>query len=101
MSLGFVISTSIRGLDEAEVKDLRCNSSNLYANCIMRHVLTKWTDYPPGICGWGLRMAVKGLGIRKFVSSGVTTCMFTIRCISIIFSFSVFICYHWISLRIS
>ena len=35
----------------AQVRDRRYHSSNLYPNCIIRHMLTKWTDYPPGICG--------------------------------------------------
>ena len=75
-------------------------SGNLYANCIIRHMLTKWTDQPPGICGWGFRMALTGLGIRKCVSWGVASSMFTIPCLSIIFCCSSFMCYHWISLRI-
>ena len=24
-------------------------------------MLIKWTDHPPGICGWGVRMALKGI----------------------------------------
>ena len=24
-------------------------------------MLTKWTDHLPGICGWGVRMALKGI----------------------------------------
>ena len=23
-------------------------------------MVTKWTDHPPGICGWGVRMTLKG-----------------------------------------
>ena len=84
----------------AQVRDLCYNSGNLYPNCIIRHMLTKWPDHPPGICRWGVRMVLKGLGIRKCVSSGLASCMFTIRCISIIFCCLLFICYHWISLRI-
>ena len=60
-------------------------SGNLYPNCIIRHMLTKWTDHSAGICRWGVRTALKGLGIRKCVSSGLASYMFTIRCISIIF----------------
>ena len=45
-------------------------------------------------------MALKELGIRKCVSSGLASQMFTIRCISIIFCCSLFMCYHWISLGI-
>ena len=63
---------------KAQVRDLHYNCGNLYLDCIIRHMVTKWTDHPPGICGWGVRMALKGLGIRKFVSSGLASCMFTI-----------------------
>ena len=79
---------------KAQVRDLHYNSSNLYPNCIRRHMLTKWTDHPPGICGWGVRIALKGLGIRKCVSLGLASCMFTIQCISIIFCCSLFMSYH-------
>ena len=85
---------------KAQVKDLCYNSGNLYPNCIITHMLTKWTDYLPGICRWGVRVALKGLGIKKYVFSGLAACMFTIRCISIIFYCLLFMCYHWISLRI-
>ena len=56
---------------KAQVRDLRYNSSNLCSNYIIRHMLTKWTYNPTGICGWGIRMALKGLGIRKCVSSRI------------------------------
>ena len=56
---------------KAQVRDLHYNSSNLCANCIIRHMLTKWTDHPPGIYGWGVRMALKRLGIRMCVSSRI------------------------------
>ena len=46
---------------KAQVRDLDYNSSNLYSNYIIRHVLTKWTEYSLGICGWGIRMVLKGL----------------------------------------
>ena len=85
---------------KAQVRDLRYNSGNLYPNCIIRHMLRKWTDHPSGICGWGGRMTLKGLGIRKCVSSGLASCMFTIRCISIIFCCSLFMCYYWTRLGI-
>ena len=84
----------------AQVRDLRYYRGNLYPNCIIRHVLTKWTDHPPGICGWGVRIALKGLGIRKCESSGSASYMFTMRCISIIFCCSSFTCHYWISLGI-
>ena len=80
-----------------QVRDLRYNSGNLYPNCIIRHMLMKWTDHPPGLCEWGIRMALKGLGIRKCVYLGLGSCMFTIRYISIIFCYSIYMCYHWIS----
>ena len=83
---------------KAQVRDLRYNSGNISSNRIIRHMLTKWIDHPPGICGWGVRMALKGLDIRKCVSSGLASCMFNIRCISITFCCSLFICYHWIIL---
>ena len=35
------------GTVKAQVRDLRYNSGNLYPNCIIRHMLTKWTDHPP------------------------------------------------------
>ena len=85
---------------KAQVRDLRYNSGNLYPNCIIRHMLMKLTDHPPGICGWGVRMALKGLDIRKCVFSGLASCMFTIRYISIVFCCSLFMCYHWVSLWI-
>ena len=28
-------------------------------------MLTKWTDHRPGICGWAVRMALKGLGNKE------------------------------------
>ena len=43
-------------------------------------------------------MALKGLGIRKCVSSGLALCMLTIRGISITFCFSMVMHYHWIKL---
>ena len=85
---------------KAQVRDLCYNSGNLYPNCIIRHMLTKWTDHPPSICRWGVRMVLKGLGIRKCVFSELASCMFNIRCISITFCCSLFMCYHQISLRI-
>ena len=85
---------------KAQVRDQRYNSGNLYPNRIIRHVLTKWIDHPPGVCGWGARMALKGLGIRKCVSSGLAPCMFNIRCISITFCCSLVMCHHRISLGI-
>ena len=57
---------------KAQVRDLRNNSGNLCPSYIIRHMLTKWTDHPPGICGWGVKMALKGLGIRKCVSSRIS-----------------------------
>ena len=83
---------------KAQLRDLCYNSGNLYPNRIIGHMLTKWIDQPPGICGCGVRMALKGLAIRKSVSSGLASCMFNIRYISIIFGSSLFMCYHWISL---
>ena len=83
-----------------QVRDLHYNSGILYPNCIIRHMLTKWTDHPPFICGWGVRMALKGLGIRKCVFSGLASCMLNIRCISITFCCLLFMYYHWISLCI-
>ena len=41
---------------KAQVKDLHYNSSNLYPNCIIRQMLMKWSDHPPGICRQGIRM---------------------------------------------
>ena len=74
---------------KAQVRDLRYNSGNLYPNYIIRHMLTKWR--------WGVRMALKGLGIRSCVSSGLVSCIFTIQWISIIFCCSLFMCYYWIA----
>ena len=82
---------------KAQVRDLHCIGGNLDPNCIIRHMLTKWTDYQPGICGWGIRMALKVLGMRKYVSSGLASCMFTIQCISIIFCCLLFMYYYWIA----
>ena len=44
---------------KAQVRDLRYNSGNLYPNCIIRHMLTKWTNYPQGIYGWGVTIVLK------------------------------------------
>ena len=44
-----------------QVRDLHYNTGNLYPNCIISHVLMEWTDHPPGICGWGVRIGVKGI----------------------------------------
>ena len=85
---------------EAQVIDLHYNSSNLCSNCIIGHMLTKSTDHPSGICGWGVSMLLKGFGIRKCMSSGLASCMFPIPCFSIIFCPSLFLCYHRISLGI-
>ena len=85
---------------KAQVRYLCYNSSNLYPNCIIRHMLTKWTDHQPGICRQDVRTALKGLGIRNCVSLGLASCMFTIRCISIIFYCLLFMCYYCISLGI-
>ena len=84
---------------KAQVRDLRYISGNLHSNYIIRHMLMKWTDYQPGICRWGVRIVWKELGIMKCVLSGLASCMFTIRCISIMFSCSLFTCYHWMSLE--
>ena len=54
---------------KALVRKLHYNIGNLYLNCIITYVLTKWTDDPQGICRWGVRMALKELGRRKCVSS--------------------------------
>ena len=80
---------------KAQIRDLCYISSNLYPNCIIRHMLKKWTDYPAGICGWHIRMMLNGLEIRKCVSSGLALCMFTIRCISIILGCLLFMSYYW------
>ena len=50
---------------KVQVRDLDYISGNLHPNCIMRHILIKWTDHALGIYKWGLRMVLKGLGIRK------------------------------------
>ena len=52
---------------KAQVRDLRYDSGNFYPNQIIRHMLTKWTDHPLGMGEWGVRMALKGFGISKFV----------------------------------
>ena len=70
---------------KVQVRDLHYNSGNLYPQCIIRHMLTKWTDHPPGICGWCIRMALQGLGMRKCVCLALASSMFTSRCISIVF----------------
>ena len=85
---------------KAQVRDLCYNSGNLYPNCIIRHMLTKWTNNPSGICGWGVKIALKGLGIRKCVYSELRSIMYTIGYISIIFCCLSLMYYHWISLRI-
>ena len=82
---------------KAQERDLYYNKVNLYLNCIMRYILMKWTAHPPGICRWGVRMALKELGIRNWVSSGLPLYMLTIRCISIIFCCSLFTCYYRIA----
>ena len=82
---------------KAQVRDLHYNSCNLYSNCIIVHMLTKWTDDSTGICEWGIRMMLKGLGIRKCVSSGLASCIVAIRCIFIILCCSLLMCYHGIS----
>ena len=84
-----------------QVRDLQYNSSHLYPNCIITHMLVKWTNHVPGIFRCGVRMALTGLAIRKYVSSGLASCLCTILCISITFCCSLFISYHWISLSIS
>ena len=61
-------------------------------------MLTKWIDHPPGICEWDVRIALKGLGIRKCMSLGLASCMLNIRFVSITFSYSLFMCYHGKSL---
>ena len=43
-------------------------------------------------------MTLKGLGIRKWVSSELVSYVFTIQRISIIFCNELFMCYHWIKL---
>ena len=35
---------------KAHIRDLCYNRSNLYSNHIIRDMLIKWTDHPPGIC---------------------------------------------------
>ena len=85
---------------KAQVKDLYYTRGNLYPNYIIRHMLTKYTDHPPPICRWGVRMSLKGLDIRKSVSLGLASCMIAVPCITIIFCCLLFMCYHWISLRI-
>ena len=85
---------------KAQVRDLHYNSSNLYPNCLIRHILTKWIDHRLSICRWGVRMALKGLGIRKCVCSELASCIFNSRCISITYCCSSFICYNWISFGI-
>ena len=82
---------------KAHVRDLHNNSRNLYSNYIRTHMLTKWADHVPGICGWGVRIGLKELGIRKCVSSGLGSCMFTIPCISINFYCSAFMGCNWIA----
>ena len=84
---------------KAQVRDLCYISGNLYSNCIIRHMRMKWTDHPPGICGWDVGMALKGLDIRKCMSSGLASCMFTIQYISIIFCCLLFMSYYWIKLE--
>ena len=42
-------------------------------------------------------MVLTGLGIRKCMSSGLASCMFTIRCVSILFCCSSRMYYHWIA----
>ena len=69
---------------KVQVRDLHYMSSNLYHNCIISYMVTKWTDHAPGICGWSISMASKGLGIRKCISLGLASCLFTMRCNSII-----------------
>ena len=64
---------------KAQVRDLRYNSGNQYPNCIRRDMLTKRTVNPLDICGLGVRIVSKGLGIRKCVYSGLASCMFAIR----------------------
>ena len=81
---------------KGEVSDLCNNSGNLDPNWITRHVRRKWTSHPPGIRGWSVSMALKALGIRKCVSSGLASYMFAILCISIIFCCSLFTCYQWV-----
>ena len=97
--MGFCQSREYSEIVKAQVRDLRYNSGNLYSNCIIRHMLTKWTDNPVGICEWSIRMACKGLGTSKYVSLGLVTCMFTVYCISIIFYCLLFVSYYWIALE--
>ena len=78
----------------SQIKDLHYNSADLYHNCIIRHILTKWTYEAVGICRWHIIIILKRLGIRKYVSSGLASCIFTILFISIIFRCSLLICYH-------
>ena len=85
---------------KAQLRDLCYYCGNLYPNCIIRHMLIRWTDHALGICGWGVRMALKGLDIRMCMFSELASCIFTVPYISIIFSCSVFMCYDWISLGI-
>ena len=56
-----IISTvvEIRIMLKAQVRDLYYNSSNLYPNYIIRHILTMWTDHLPGMCRWSIRLALK------------------------------------------
>ena len=43
---------------KACIRDLHYNSSNLYPNWIIRHILTKCTNHLSGICKWVFRIAV-------------------------------------------
>ena len=45
-------------------------------------------------------MTLKGLGIRKSISSGLASPIFPLRYISIIFCSLLFLCYYWIRFRI-
>ena len=40
---------------------------------MIRYMVTKWADHPPSSCGWGIRMALTGLGIRNSVASGLVS----------------------------
>ena len=66
-------------------------------NYITRHTSRKQTNQPAGICRWAVKMVLTGLGIRKYRSLELALYMFTIPCISIIFSSCLFICYACIA----
>src|SRR5205807_6278302 len=63
----------------------------LHSYCIVRHMLTKWTDHPPGIADEASTVVgIKRMRHREVCVLRVVPCMFTYRCVSIIFSWMSF-----------